>query len=416
MNAGTRNSLDGDIVQIRRGLAIYKVKASPFYKVRILNPLGKPKYVVRSTKERSRIQARIVAEELAAEITKRPILSSVNQNETFGYYARVFLKNAKQEGERGVRSSRFYDNERYILENRSWGLLNHFEKISVKKIGIKSIADFIRNIIDTRPDLSASTHGKIRATFRNVMKVALMDGTIDAVPSPPKLNKGKQTARPFFRFSPLVNKEHDQYRLILSVAKQLAQENHVVRNHKITDELRDIILFLTHTFVRPISSELYSLMHEDITIEENPDRLLLTIKRGKTGYRVSTSTKEAVPIYKRIKNRNEPLNKPSDFLFLPSYKNRETAARIIMRQFSYLLKQAKLEIDPYTDLRHSLYSCRHTSLVMRMINSDGAVNMEILARNAGTSQEMLSNFYLKYLPMTRELAKNLQSMGARNED
>lgn len=59
------------------------------------------------------------------------------------------------------------------------------------------------------------------------------------------------------------------------------------------------------------------------------------------------------------------------------------------------------------------YSLRHTALCMRMVLSDGTVNMEVLARNAGTSQDMLTQFYLKYLPMTRELARNLQSFGGK---
>jgi len=119
----------------------------------------------------------------------------------------------------------------------------------------------------------------------------------------------------------------------------------------------------------------------------------------------------AVTVYQRILQRNAPHTKPADYLFLPSYTNRTTARTIIMRQFAYLLKQAGLERDPYTNLTHSMYSLRHTALCMRMVLSDGTVNMEVLARNAGTSQDMLTQFYLKYLPMTRELARNLQSFG-----
>ena len=81
--------------------------------------------------------------------------------------------------------------------------------------------------------------------------------------------------------------------------------------------------------------------------------------------------------------------------------------------FAYLLEQAGLESDPFTNMTHSMYSLRHTALCMRMVLSDGTVNMEVLARNAGTSQDMLTQFYLKYLPMTRELARNLQSFGGK---
>jgi hypothetical protein len=64
----SRQSLDGEIIKIRRGLAIYKIHASPFYMARVLNPAGKPKYIVKSTKEKSRLQARVVAEEIAAHM------------------------------------------------------------------------------------------------------------------------------------------------------------------------------------------------------------------------------------------------------------------------------------------------------------------------------------------------------------
>jgi hypothetical protein len=148
-----------------------------------------------------------------------------------------------------------------------------------------------------------------------------------------------------------------------------------------------------------------------VTIEANPQRLLLTVKKGKTGYRVSNTMPAAVDLYKRMVERLDQKPKPTDYVFLPAYKNRTTARTIIMRQFAYLLKQCGLEVDPYTNLSHSMYSLRHTALCMRLVLSDGAVNMEVLARNAGTSLDMLTQFYLKYLPMTRELARNLQSFG-----
>ena len=62
--AKSKHAVDGEIINIRRGLAIYKTFAGPYYYARIRDPKTK-KYVVRSTKETSRITARAAAEELA---------------------------------------------------------------------------------------------------------------------------------------------------------------------------------------------------------------------------------------------------------------------------------------------------------------------------------------------------------------
>ena len=409
----SRQSLDGEIIKIRRGLAIYKINASPFYLARVLNPARNPKYLVRSTKEQSRIQARIVAEELAQAIHNANPITVVLRDKTFRYYAEIALKSAQSDVDRGSRNPLYAKDLKYNLFAKNYGLDAFFGGKDIRQITVKDYSDFSRALMVSIPDLSSSVHGALRSAFRNVMKVALYDGVISQVPAPPKLNEGKHSARPFFRFSPLVSKEQDQYQNLIRTAQRIENESHIVRGVPITKELRDIILFTTHSFVRPTVSELYALTHQDVTIEENPQRLLLTIKKGKTGYRVSHTMPAAVNVYRRLLQRNAPNTKSTDYLFLPGYQNRTTARTIIMRQFAYLLKQAGLESDPFTNMTHSMYSLRHTALCMRMVLSDGTVNMEVLARNAGTSQDMLTQFYLKYLPMTRELARNLQSFGGK---
>ena len=59
----SKHSLDGAIITIHRGLAIYKTHASDFWYARIRDPKTR-RYVVRSTKETSRIGARRAAAEL----------------------------------------------------------------------------------------------------------------------------------------------------------------------------------------------------------------------------------------------------------------------------------------------------------------------------------------------------------------
>ena len=93
------------------------------------------------------------------------------------------------------------------------------------------------------------------AAFRNVLKVARDEGVIDIVPSTPRA-KQRDNPRPFFRFHPLVKKEDDAYKKLLAEAKVMAGEGITVRGIPVTDELYDIVMFVTHSFVRPITTEL----------------------------------------------------------------------------------------------------------------------------------------------------------------
>ena len=57
---------------------------------------------------------------------------------------------------------------------------------------------------------------------------------------------------------------------------------------------------------------------------------------------------------------------------------------------------------------------RHNPLgvQMRLVKSGGEVNLFFLAKNCGTSVEMIERFYCKYLPLDKKVIENLQSMSA----
>ena len=298
---------------------------------------------------------------------------------------------------------------RLFLDNDNWGLVHHFGQRDVREITTRDWQLFIENVARKRSDLSSSTRNMLMATFRNVLKVARDDGLIDFVPATPRLRQ-KDNPRSFFRFTPLVSEDRDEYQQLLQGAKRLAEDHAVVRGVEVTDELYDLILFCVHSFVRPTTTELYALKHNDITIETDPKRLLVTVRNGKTGYRVANTMAGAVSAYERIRKRY-PDAAGEDYLFLPDYPNRATASRIFQRQFNLLMERTGLKHDPITDTERSVYSLRHTAICMRIILSHGKVNIFNLAKNAGTSVEQIERFYAKHLPLSREMAKNLQSFG-----
>ena len=64
-----------------------------------------------------------------------------------------------------------------------------------------------------------------------------------------------------------------------------------------------------------------------------------------------------------------------------------------------------------TNTDRSVYSLRQTKIRMRIILGHGQVNIFNLAKNAGTSVNQIERFYARHLPLSREMAKNLQSFG-----
>jgi hypothetical protein len=51
---------------------------------------------------------------------------------------------------------------------------------------------------------------------------------------------------------------------------------------------------------------------------------------------------------------------------------------------------------------------------MRLIKSEGKVNIFNLAKVAGTSVEQIERFYARHLPLSAEMARNLQTFGDGN--
>lgn len=393
-------------INLYKGLSIYRVANSPNWMVRVWDRKRK-RYLVKSTGETSSIRAKEAAMALGLSLLKSA--PTVPTEYLFKTFVQTLLRKTRILSDTGERNPNYVKTIHWAIQNADWGLLDYFGDHDVRKIKTNTFQDYLGHLQKKRPDLSPSTKNTLTAAFRNVMKVAVEEGVIDTVPTTPR-SKIKDNPRPFFRFHPLVPREADSYQKLLSTAKAMAIECMEIRGVPVTDELYDILLFLTHSFLRPLTTELYAIKHRDVTVADDPRRLIITVRDGKTGYRASNTMEAAVSVYERICAR-QPDRTPEDYLFLPTYPNRTTAGKIIQRQFSALLDRADLHIDPFTGKAHTLYSLRHTAICMRIVNSHGKVNIFNLAKNAGTSVEQIERFYARHLPLSKELARNLQSFG-----
>jgi hypothetical protein len=409
MKNPNRFALQGKIINLRRGLAIYKVNASPYYRVRVWVPSQKRR-IVRTTKTANRVEAISIAEEFLNTLGSRGVLKEIPQNRTFENFANKLLLNEKARGERGEISRRLWNVTKFYLNHKKWGILRRFAKTDIATIQTKHYHQYLDWVQEQDSSLRPATINHIASVFSKVLKLAQQEGIIDSIPATPRV-KRQDNPRSFFRFYPLVERKHDEYQLLLKTAKAMAEDKVRVRETIVTDELYDFILFMTHSFMRPTESEIYALTHRDIAIADDPKRLIITIRKGKTGHRISNTMPAAVAVYNRIKMRHHGYTN-NDFLFLPGYNKRSSAKRIMQRQFNALLERCHLKQDRYSNAVHTIYSLRHTAICMRIILSEGQVNIFNLAKNAGTSVDQIERFYARNLPLSKEMAINLQSFGS----
>lgn len=408
----SRHTLDGKVINLRRGLAIYKVKSSPYYRVRVWIP-SQRKRLVKTTKCTNRIEAIEVAEEFLNSLGTRGYLNDVPQARTFQFFANKLLNQERARGERGEISARLWKTTKFYLEHDHWGVLKRFSNTDVGSIQTKHYHQYMDWVQETNRSLTPATLNHIASVFNKVLKIARQEGAIENLPATPRIRR-KDNPRSFFRFAPLVKPEDDEYQLILRTAKQMAVEGVRVRDTTVTEEFYDFILFMAHSFLRPTESEVYALRFRDVVIAEKPRRLVLNIRKGKTGHRIANTMPAAATVFERLQKRHAEYGS-DDYIFLPQYKVRSTAKTVFQRQFNAMLERCDMKMDRYTNEVRTVYSLRHTAICMRIILSEGKVNIFNLAKNAGTSVDQIERFYARNLPLSSELARNLQTFGSGEE-
>jgi hypothetical protein len=382
-------------IKLFQGVSIFPVNNSQYWQVRVWNRETK-RYVTKSTGATNEIDARKFGQRFALSLLQsQPV---VDPQFSFRHFAiKCMSRNVAS-----VAAAELSDGHartlKWAIENDEFGLMKRFGHRDIRAIRTHDFLSYIEHLKKTRPDLSASTKGTITAAFRNILKVARDEGAIDSIPDTPR-SKQHDNPRPFFRFYPLVERSDDLSKKIQETAKTIAQEGLIVRGVLVTDELYDLIMFVLHSFVRPVVTELYSIRHSDVTIVANPKSLNLIIRNGKTGFRQVNTMPAAVSVYQRIKKRH-PDASGQQYIFLPHYENRETASKIIQRQFHEVLKRAQLDQDPTTGKKYTIYSLRHTAICMRLVNSKGQVNIYTLAKTCGTSVAQIERFYARNLELS----------------
>lgn len=384
-------------------LTIYKMEASPFWYVRYYED---GKIIRRSLKVADKKVAIAAAKKLFVDI-KHHQMNKLPFTKTSGFEvcARGLLKENAARAARGELSEQKQQLDAARLRS---DLMPHFGKYEIADINYAIISDYLNKLSTPARPLSINTLKIHLSHIKTILRYAQRVGVLNALPAFPTL-KTIDTPRPWFNSAEYTKLHRTCDANIGKVFKKAGTKGEQRRNITITQELYDLILFMTNSFIRP--TDIKVLQHKHIAVIRGDQTYLrLTHPPTKSHGSPVVTMPEAVEIYDRLleRQRKEGFGEPGDYLFQPEHhENRDYALRTITRQFDQLLTIANLKKTASGESR-TLYSLRHTCIMFRLTKGDN-VALLTLARSARTSTEMIDRFYAKHLHAEMNI-QQLQSM------
>ena len=380
--------------KLRKGLAIYTTGRSPYWYIRLRDPLT-AKYVVRSSKEETKLEAIKTAYEFADNFRSKAESESAQTKATsFEHFAKILVESQKTQ-------TAWSHKDNSILIRPRDGLISYFGKHDVTKITGSMVRKYLAHLDQNRhTPLAESTKSKHVLLVRKVLSLAVEDGLMHTLPPLPKA-RIVDTPRHAF-----TDREFAQFQ---KAATECAERGDIVRGVKVTLHHLKMFNFAVQSFLRPSEGELFGLKHKDIHQDPKTNYLKMDVRRGKTGRRESVTMPFGVAIYGASgPNMQHSPPDPEDYVWMPEYPNRTTAINTARRIFNHILHDAGLDDQ---EKKLTPYSLRHYALQKRLRDSKGQVNIHTLAKNAGTSVEELERFYLARMAPTPEMIENLHTDG-----
>lgn len=359
-------------------LVVYKIAASRFYWTRYYY-LGR--YYIKSTKCESIKEAKNFAIKFYEHTMLNAVATNTNeQHKSFAAVATSYFKNTEQNTNTIAYRSNF---SRYKLH-----LLPFFKDQNIDSITNAQINQLVSRLQEE--NLQPSTIKHYLVVLRIIFKYAIANDLMQSLPLFPKVNGRLRTAQKRDYLT------QDEYEGLVATTERLANEGVSVRGIPITLEMKFLIQFMVNSFIRP--SDLRVLRHKHVKKMKDGTSEWLALRHPAT--KTNANEVQAMPasvfIYDRLvqfRKDNHQRSKTDDFVFFPQYENRTTALGVISRLFSRIVQESHIKAK--TDKNITLYSLRHTSIMLRIII--GKVDTLALARNARTSQAMIDKFYAAHL-------------------
>ena len=397
-------------------LTIYKMEASQFYYVRYYED---GKITRRSTKTESRREALKFDEEFFVELKSKK-LNNLPRTKKSGFVACAWglLKENEARVARKEIAARKIHDDRLRLNG---DIVPFFNKHEAHEVDYRVINEYLTQLNTEDRELSVSSLKVQLSHIKTILRYAQRMNIIHTLPAFPSL---KTVDSPRSWFSAVeYNKLHKTAFANIGKIKKVfsfdekTQTQKPLRNIELTQELYDMILFMVNTPIRP--TDLRVLKHKHIAIVREPNQFLrLTHPPTKNHSSPVVSMPMTIEVYERIKARHVAAkyeNIEDVHLFQPdSPLNRDYALQQLHRQFDFLLEMSALKRDNNGQSR-TLYSLRHTAIMLRLINGRG-INLLSLARNARTSVEMIDRFYAKHLTAEMNVVDLQSHTNERLED
>ena len=421
-------------------LVVYQLAASPFWWVRYYVD---GQILRRTTKETSKQRAIEYAKGFYDEINYRRLHGIVGNSHktTFAGCAAALLEQQDELVARAEMSAEMQQNDRYRLRKE---VLPFFEHIELGDIDYFKLEQFINKLANDK--LKPATISNYVGLVSKTLRLAQRRGYIAQLPQFPKVKK-VDAPRGWFTVN--------EYKVLWNTAQRLSgqtwdvrklknsngvdeifccqrmpatykprskaaidlqnkvKQSELLRRVEMTLDLRNLIPFMSNSFIRP--TDVKWMQHKHVEIITNEQKYLrLNLPSSKKHDKPIVTMTTAVRVYQRQQQLHhsdiaaENNSKPEDYVFLPKFKKqnasetdadlkkrRDAALTQLQRQFSVVLELTGFAVGARGEER-SLYSLRHTCIMYRLLYGEG-LDLLTLARNARTSVEMIDRFYASHL-------------------
>lgn len=390
-------------------LKIYRLEASSYWWVRTFHD---GKIYRRSTRTKVKRDALMFARSFYDQVISGRVLAPQRGREvvTFGKVAEAMMTSKKAQVARSDLTDMTYKIMDYRLKKVILPALGTREIGSIHFEDLEALLNHL-----SHQKLSGSTINGYMKAAKSVFSYAFKRRDIASIPHFPSVDADHQP-RGYFtkqeyrrmcdRAQALIGKRFEYRKLTDDRGEELqgqyfaeghCKDGRLIRKSTITQELLDLIIFVTNSYVRP--TDIKNLQHKHVTVVREKHTYLRLNPPATKGHAEPFVTMEkAVEVYLRLTERNRTLGRPvgaDAYVFFPNYLTRDYALKELERQFAVLMWDLGFGRGPNGEPR-TIYSLRHTCFMFRLMYGE-KIDHVTLARNGRTSPEMIDRHYASHL-------------------
>ena len=389
-------------------LKIYKLDASPYWWVRYYH---KGKIYRKSTKTASKSEALGIAKDFYTTIiTGQYTKIQEDGIVTFAMVAEAMMKSKEAQVARKALTKITYGNTDYRLKKF---ILPHLGSRDISTIRYDDLEDLLSFL--SHQGIKGSTIASYMKIARSVFVYASKNKHITSIPQFPTV-ASEHDARGYFtkeeyhklldRARALIGTRFEYRKLKDASGKEMlgqffaegtCADGRCINKTTITQELADLIQFVTNSYVRP--TDIKNLQHKHVTTVRKEHTYLRLNPPPTKGHKDPFVTMEkAVEVYERLTEFNKSLERDTGqegYVFFPNYESRDHALKQLEKQFAVLMWDLGMGKGPKGESR-TIYSLRHTCFMFRLMYGEN-IDLLTLARNGRTSPEMINKHYASQL-------------------